>query len=50
MPEKMMETSSIKRAQMAAEKMYDQLDDCYLEAWMTEESVFGNVRAEDQPP
>ena len=47
MPEKMMETSSIKRAQLAAEKMYDQLDDRYLEAWMTEESVFGNVRAED---
>jgi tyrosine-protein kinase Etk/Wzc len=27
--------------------MYEQLDDRYLEAWMTEESVFGNVRAED---
>jgi capsular exopolysaccharide synthesis family protein len=47
MPEKMMETSSIKRSQLVAEKMYDQLDDRYLEAWMTEESVFGNVRAED---
>jgi capsular exopolysaccharide synthesis family protein len=47
MPEKMMETSSIKRAQTVAEKMYDQLEDRYLEAWMTEESVFGNVRAED---
>ncbi len=47
MPEKMMETSSLKRSQSIAEKMYDQLDDRYLEAWMTEESVFGNIRAED---
>jgi capsular exopolysaccharide synthesis family protein len=47
MPDKMMETSSRKRAQAIAEKMYEQLDDRYLEAWMTEESVFGNVRAED---
>ncbi len=47
MPEKMMETSSIKRSQSVAERMYDQLEDRYLEAWMTEESVFGNVRAED---
>ncbi len=47
MPDKMMQTSSLKRAQTIAEKMYEQLDDRYLEAWMTEESVFGNVRAED---
>jgi tyrosine-protein kinase Etk/Wzc len=47
MPEKMMETASLKRSQSIAEKMYDQLDDRYLEAWMTEESVFGNIRAED---
>ncbi len=47
MPEKMMETASLKRAQSIAEKMYSQLEDRYLEAWMTEESVFGNVRAED---
>ena len=47
MPEKMMQTSSLKRAESIAEKMYEQLDDRYLEAWMTEESVFGNVRAED---
>jgi capsular exopolysaccharide synthesis family protein len=47
MPEKMMETASLKRAQGIAEKMYGQLEDRYLEAWMTEESVFGNVRAED---
>ena len=27
--------------------MYGELEDRYLEAWMTEESAFGNVRAED---
>ncbi len=47
MPDKMMQTSSLKRAEGIAEKMYGQLEDRYLEAWMTEESVFGNVRAED---
>ncbi|SRR5579883_206644 len=47
MPEKIVETSALKRAQGVAEKMYGQLEDRYLQAWMTEESVFGNVRAED---
>ena len=47
MPEKIVQTSALKRAQGVAEKMYGQLEDRYLEAWMTEESVFGNVKAED---
>jgi capsular exopolysaccharide synthesis family protein len=47
MPDKIVETSALKRAQGVAEKMYGQLEDRYLEAWMTEESVFGNVKAED---
>jgi len=47
MPDKIVETSSLKRAEGIADKMYGQLEDRYLEAWMTEESAFGNVRAED---
>jgi|GEM_PF-269268 len=47
MPDKIVETSSLKRAEGVADKMYGQLEDRYLEAWMTEESAFGNVRAED---
>ena len=47
LPEKIIQTSSLKRSQAVAEKMYGQLEDRYLEAWMTEESAFGNVRAED---
>ena len=47
MPDKIVETSSLKRAEGIASKMYGQLEDRYLEAWMTEESAFGNVRAED---
>ncbi len=47
MPDKIVQTSALKRAQGVAEKMYGQLEDRYLEAWMTEESVFGNVKAED---
>ncbi len=47
MPDKIVQTSSLKRAEGIAEKMYGQLEDRYLEAWMTEESAFGNVRAED---
>ena len=47
MPEKIVETSALKREQDVAEKMHGQLEDRYLEAWMTEESVFGNVKAED---
>jgi capsular exopolysaccharide synthesis family protein len=47
MPEKIVETSSLKREEDVAEKMNGQLEDRYLEAWMTEESVFGNVKAED---
>ena len=47
MPDKILETSSLKRAEGVAEKMYGELEDRYLEAWMTEESAFGNVRAED---
>ncbi|MDP4200582.1 MAG: polysaccharide biosynthesis tyrosine autokinase [Bacteroidota bacterium] len=47
MPEKIVQTSALKRSEGVAEKMYGQLEDRYLEAWMTEESVFGNVKAED---
>ncbi len=47
MPEKIVQTSALRRSQGVAEKMYGQLEDRYLEAWMTEESVFGNVKAED---
>jgi capsular exopolysaccharide synthesis family protein len=47
MPDKIVETSALQRSQAMAEKMYGQIEDRYLEAWMTEESVFGNVRAED---
>jgi tyrosine-protein kinase Etk/Wzc len=46
-PDKIVETSQLRRAQSVAEKMYSQLEDRYLEAWMTEESVFGNIKAED---
>ena len=47
LPDKIVETTELKRAQEVAQKMYGQLEDRYLEAWMTEESVFGKVRAED---
>ncbi|HEY3875185.1 MAG TPA: polysaccharide biosynthesis tyrosine autokinase [Candidatus Kapabacteria bacterium] len=47
LPDKIVETTELTRAQEIAEKMYGELEDRYLQAWMTEESVFGKVRAED---
>jgi capsular exopolysaccharide synthesis family protein len=47
MPEKIVQTSALERAKSVKEKIYGQLEDRYLGAWMTEESVFGNVKAED---
>lgn len=47
MPEKIVQTNALERAKGVKEKIYGQLEDRYFGAWMAEESVAGNVKAED---
>ena len=47
MPEKIIQSAQLKRAEGSAERLYTQLEDKYMDAWLAEQSVFGNVRLED---
>lgn len=37
----------LKRQQESAERIYAQMEDKYMDAWFSEQSVFGNVKVED---
>lgn len=47
MPEKIIQAAQLKRAQSSAEKLYSSLEDRYMDAWLSERSVFGSVKLED---
>jgi capsular exopolysaccharide synthesis family protein len=47
MPDKIIQAGQLKRAEGSAERLYTQLEDKYMDAWLAEQSVFGSVKLED---
>jgi len=47
MPDKIIESNQLKRSEGSAERLYMQLEDKYMDAWLAEQSVFGSVKLED---
>jgi capsular exopolysaccharide synthesis family protein len=47
MPDKIIRSGQLKRSEGSAERLYTQMEDRYMDAWLAEQGVFGSVRLED---
>ncbi len=47
MPDKIIKSGQLKRSEGSAERLYTQMEDRYMDAWLAEQGVFGSVRLED---
>lgn len=47
LPEVMTRTGKLMREKESAERLYGQMQDKYMDAWFSEQSVFGNIKVED---
>lgn len=47
LPEVLSRTTKLRRQQESAERLYGQMQDKYMDAWFSEQSVFGNIKVED---
>ncbi len=47
MPDKLIRSGQLKRSEGSAERLYTQMEDRYMDAWLAEQAVFGSVKLED---